>query len=356
MTKVQNVGILFGSRVKFFCREGDYAVIHQYWDFYRIRILMIWFVVSVFLPLGDHAFAAERQEINLNDIIGIEQLNRLIEDKKTDHKVFYFGFDLRSGPLEDARQYLPFLDYLSRATGLKLKLKFTSKDSSIIEDVGLGRVHFAAIGAVSYVRAKERYAVQAIARGVNKLGKAEYQSAIVVASNSPIQSLDEIRGKRFAFGSLTSTQGHLIPRIALKKRGISLEDLSAFEYTGSHRNCANAVVTGRADACGMQDTMAKNLSQKGQVRILYLSDYYPSSGIAANKDVPKEIIDKIRRALVDFDPLGRDKKALYHWNNTEMPNGFRASTGHDYIELQNWLVNLGIIGGEGKARNGALSQ
>ena len=72
--------------------------------------------------------------------------------------------------------------------------------------------------------------------------------------------------------------------------------------------------------------------------------------------MPKEIIDKIRRALVDFDPLGRDKKALYHWNNTEMPNGFRASTGHDYIELQNWLVNLGIIGGEGKARNGALSQ
>ena len=293
MTKVQNVGILFGSRVKFFCGQGGYAVIHQYWDFYRIRILMIWFVASVFLPFGNHAFAAERQEINLNDTIGIEQLNRLIEGKKTDHKVFYFGFDLRSGPLEDARQYLPFLDYLSRATGLKLKLKFTSKDSSIIQDVGLGRVHFAAIGAVSYVRAKERYAVQAIARGVNKLGKAEYQSAFVVASNSPIQSLDEIRGKRFAFGSLTSTQGHLISRIALKKRGISLEDLSAFEYTGSHRNCANAVVTGRADVCGMQDTMAKNLSQKGQVRILYLSDYYPSSGIAANKDVPKEIIDKI---------------------------------------------------------------
>ena len=60
---------------------------------------------------------------------------------------YRFGFDLRSSPKEDARQTLPFLKYLARATDIKLGLSFTPANENIVDRLRKGEVHFAAIGA-----------------------------------------------------------------------------------------------------------------------------------------------------------------------------------------------------------------
>ena len=257
--------------------------------------------------------------------------------------VFYFGFDLRASPQEDARQYLPFLKYLNEKTGYEFRLRFTPKSSSIVEELGKGRIHFAAVGADSYISAHEKYGVIGLVRGVNKQGKAEYQSKIVVAPGSAIKTLAELKGKRLAFGSFTSTQGHLIPRIIIEEHGMKLVDFSGYTYTGSHQNCVNAVVAGRVDACGMQDTMADTMVEQGLVRVLYASRYYPSSGIAAHADLQHEVIARVKQALLDFKPTGRDKNSLYHWDRTEMPNGFVDSNDTDYDELRKWINYFGLL-------------
>ncbi|HID61375.1 MAG TPA: phosphate/phosphite/phosphonate ABC transporter substrate-binding protein, partial [Anaerolineae bacterium] len=89
---------------------------------------------------------------------------------------------------------------------------------------------------------------------LNAGGQGEYQAIIFTRTDSPVQSIEDIRGRSFAFGSRTSTQGHLIPRLMLAEAGIELADLKAFEYIGSHADCANAVISGRYEAGGMQDT------------------------------------------------------------------------------------------------------
>ena len=151
--------------------------------------------------------------------------------------------------------------------------------------MGKNEIQFAAFGAGSYIKAHEEYGVIPLVRGLNKEGKAEYQSVIFVAADSPIQKINDLYGKRFAFGSITSTQGYIIPRIILNKHGITLEDLSAYRFTGSHRNCADAVLSGDFDSGGMQDVMGKEFADGGLIRIIYTSKYYPSSGIAVNKHV-----------------------------------------------------------------------
>lgn len=309
----------------------------------RVALKICFLAIAVISFLPAQSLAESKPLLNLENRISIEEVNRDIEERSTPpdgRKSFYFGFDLRSGPLEDARQYLPFLDYLGRSTGYSFKLRFTPKNSSITDDLGTGKVHFAAVGAVSFIRAHDEYGVVSLARGVNSLGKSEYQSVIVVSPESHIQSLGDLKGGRLAFGAATSTQGHLIPRIVLAENGIDLGDLAAYEYTGSHRNCANAVIKGAFDACGMQDTMANIMAREGLLRILHTSRYYPSSGIAVNKDVPSVVFEKVRRALLDFDPLGRDKNDLYDWQKTEMPNGFQAANATDYAELRSWLAWL----------------
>lgn len=283
------------------------------------------------------------QKIDLSERIDEKEVIQQISSGKDQSMVLRFGFDFRGSPQEDARQYLPFLNYLSQTTGYQFKLHFTSPEKNIIDELGNGVVQFASIGASSYLEAHERYDVVPLVRGLNTQNKAEYRSVLVMRPDSGIKSVADLQGERMAFGSKTSTQGHLIPRIILKEYGLQLKDLSAYEYTGSHRKCADAVISGRFNICGMQDTMGQTLAQEGLVSILHSSDYFPSSGIAANQVVPEKIIAQVTQALIDFKPKGKHSDTLYNWNKTEMPNGFTKAKNEDYDLLRYWSIEFGIL-------------
>lgn len=76
------------------------------------------------------------REIDLNETVSDAELQARAAAANED--VFLFGFDLRSTPQEDARQYLPFLKYLERATGYSFRLRFTPKDGQVVDDLGRG--------------------------------------------------------------------------------------------------------------------------------------------------------------------------------------------------------------------------
>jgi len=313
-----------------------------------ITIIGIFSVVTLF---GDPVSKDAHAEINFDDKISIDEVNRLIVEKRKSmpsENIFYFGFDLRNGPLEDARNYLPFLSYLNQTTGYDFRLRFIPKNTSIIDQLGTGQISIAALGAVSFIKAREKYGAVSLARGLNTIWKTQYRSIIVVAKNSPIKKISDLKGKRFAFGSLTSTQGHLIPRIMMQKQGLSLKDLGSYTYTGSHKKCALAVIQGNFDACGMQDTLAVSLIKSGELEALEISGLYPSSGIAANINMPKKMLEKIIPALINFQPSGRDRDGLYDWQQTEMPNGFGPALATDYDALRNWLYQFGMLKAEQK--------
>lgn len=281
------------------------------------------------------------EKINLEKRLSSQEMQEL-KTTKTDHKII-FGFDLRRSVVEDSRQYVPFLKYLEKATGYQFELRFTSADAKIADDLGSGRFQFAAIGADTYIQAREKYSAIPVVRGLNTKNKAEYQSVLITAPGSPIQSIQELRGKRFAFGSKTSTQGHLIPKIILAQHDITLEDLKSYDWTGSHRNCANEVAAGNFDVGGIQDTLGFELAKAGIVKIMFTSKFYPSSGIAANKDIPPEVLATVKQALINFEPNGKDAGGLYEWDKTEMPNGFVAAQDQDYAELREWSIKLGLL-------------
>lgn len=278
-------------------------------------------------------------DINLSENYGLQTAGTGDEDRRLIH----FGFDLRGTPDEDARQYLAFLNYLEAKTGRRFVLRFTPKDGKLDEDLANGVVEVAAVGAVSYLNASQLGNVIPLARGLNKQGKAVYKSVIVTLPGSAIHSIDDLRGKRMAFGGIDSTQGHIIPRLSLNAAGIHLDDLATYVYTGSHRSCANAVIDGIADACAMQDTLGETLESEGKVTIIFYSKNYPSSGIAANTTLPKEILDKITAALIDFDPTGAHAVELYNWGRTEMPNGFIVAKDSDYKDMRANLQKLGLL-------------
>lgn len=309
---------------------------------YFSYVCYLFSVVLIFMVLSCDSDSG-KSLVDLDVSASDAELKALNIDQQQEQKVFYFGFDLRASPQEDSRQYQPFLRYLEKSTGLKFELRFTPKSSSIIDELGTGKVHFAAVGAVSYIQGHEKYGIKSLVLGLNREGKARYQSMIVVSPESSVKKLVELKNKRFAFGSIDSTQGHLIPRIVLSEHGVSLEHFTTYNYTGSHRNCAEAVISYKFDACGMQDTMAKEMQKLGLIKILHSSRYYPSSGIAANHELSSEVVSKVKKALINFDPNGKDKASLYHWYKTEMPNGFVAAKKEYYSEMRRWLIKFSLL-------------
>lgn len=206
-----------------------------------------------------------------------------------------------------------------------------------------GRADFAVVGTASYLQAHQQCGAQILVRGLNAEGRGTYRAAIIVTVNSLLQTLEDLKGHAFAFGAVNSTQGHLIPRLMLRQAGLGLEDFSTYIYTGSHAATANAVTSGRVDAGALQDTLAAELARRGLVRVLAFSEPYPSSGIIAAPNVPQDVVESVRQALLRLDPIGADSSALYDWQRMEMPLGFVSANDDEYEALRQIAETVGLL-------------
>ena len=259
--------------------------------------------------------------------------------------VYTFSFDRRMDPAEDVKMYAPFLRYLEQTTGYRFKMMPMTPNENVVDALGQGKVDVAAIGTLSYLKSHQKYGVRLIAAGLTEGGKAEYKALIITAANSTLHSLQDLKGKTFAFGADTSTQGHLIPLIMLNKAGIKLTDIAGYTFTGSHFDTANAVLSGRYAAGGIQDILGRELAAKGLVRILAESESFPSSTISVSPSLPQDVVDKIQAALLAFQPQGKDKVSLYNWDQSEMPLGFVSTNDQAFEKVRTWAERLGLLGG-----------
>lgn len=253
------------------------------------------------------------------------------------------GYDPRLEPKDDVRQVASLGEWLEKQTGLSFGVFIPTADENVVDGLCADKVDFAVIGTVSYLQAHEQCGVQILVRGLNAEGKDTYRAAIIVAADSPLQTLPELRERTFAFGAINSTQGHLIPRLMLQQAGLALEDFRTYTYSGSHAATANAVTSHRVDAGALQDTLALELAQRGLVRILALSEPYPSSGVVVAPDVQKPIIESVQNALLKLDPTEADTAGLYEWWRTEMPLGFVRASDDEYQELRQVAETIGLL-------------
>ena len=265
------------------------------------------------------------------------------QERQSDVGSLKFGFDLRLGPKEDVRIYLPFLKYLEQNSGNRFSLRFTEKYEDTVENLGKGITHFAALGPANCVLAKERYGAGCLVMGLNQEGKPEYRAVVFTRIDSSLTSLKALKGKTFAFGDRFSTQGHLIPRKMLEDSGVTVENLKSYVFTGSHVNVAKAVLNGEYDAGGIQDTLAKKLVAEGKIKILASSKPYPSSLICFNKNVDPIILKAVKSVLLSFEPKGKHAGILVDWDRTEMPKGFTEYNESSLKEIKELARRYGLL-------------
>jgi phosphonate transport system substrate-binding protein len=131
---------------------------------------------------------------------------------------------------------------------------FTAADyNGVIQGLIGGTLDMAWLGASAYaaVYVEDPDAVEPVLVKTNLDGSFTYHSIGFARVDSGITSLDDMKGKRFAFADPNSTSGYLIPLVELPAIGYSMEPGEFFAdvvFSGGHEQSIVGVANGDFDA------------------------------------------------------------------------------------------------------------
>jgi len=132
----------------------------------------------------------------------------------------------------------------SDATGLVFEASVPTSYAATIEEMCASPTDtIAFIPGVAYALASDYCGVEpGLAAARN--GWTHYFSAYIVQRDSGIETLEDLEGKNWGFGSATSTSGYLYPKALLEDLGITIGEQAE---TGGHSNTVLAVYNGEVD-------------------------------------------------------------------------------------------------------------
>lgn len=220
-------------------------------------------------------------------------------------------------PYEEAERLVadmqPVVDLLERETGYAFEFSVATSYAALIEGMGSNKVDVAWFGPLAYVLAHEKYGAEVILVSV-EYGQTTYRSEIIARTDSRIDSLADLQGKRFAYVDAASASGYLYPRAMLAAAGFEPETFfSKATFAGSHDSVVVAVYRGDVDAGAVYEDARDATTEAlpdvmDQVKIIAYSDPIPNDNVAVSRSMPPEMADRLQQALLKIasDPQGLD--------------------------------------------------
>lgn len=268
-------------------------------------------------------------------------------------------------PAEDPKTIVekekPLVDYLSNYLKRPIKTFVATDYTGVVEAMRAGKVHFAWFGPFSYVMAAERADAVPLAVPIKDDGKSTYRSYIVTSSsiaktleiNEPlkgeagmkllIEKLQPYKKKyTFTFTDPASTSGYAVPRFFMYKAGVKPEDIfKKIGYIGAHDAGQLAVKHKILDFAACWDKTYEDMLRDGKIdrdsnTVVWISDEIPESPIAYRRDLPKDILEQLRNAIVNMpESIARIQGSTYR--------GYKLVKEDDYkviIEMKRVLDTL----------------
>jgi len=225
-------------------------------------------------------------------------------------------------PNELLRIYTPFAEYLSRELAVKVQFTPVVDYAATVEGLAAKKLDLVWYGGFTSVQAVRRTNGTA-KRLVLRQEDAEFRSVFIANPGSRIKSLEDLKGKTFAFGSVGSTSGHLMPRHFLLQAGINPEkDLKQVAYSGAHDATALWVESGKVDAGALNFLVWDKLVQTkkvdlGKVNVFYTTPPYVDYVWTARGDLDQGIQDKIVAAFLKLDYANPEHRKLLDLHRTK---------------------------------------
>jgi len=268
----------------------------------------------------------------------VQSFTVLEEDEKGTMRL---GVVPLESPAEMYRRFSALAAHLGALLDKPVKLKVALDFAEAVSDLAEGRTQVAYLTPSTYVLARERCGAVLLAKALR--GGKPYQNAVIITrKGSGVGSLEDLKGRSFAFGDPNSTSSHIVPRAMLQEEGITLEMLGLHEYLGHHDDVARAVLKGDYDAGAVMQSVASGSSGKGLV-VLATSPPIPEFNFCASPDLPERDRSILSSALQDLKEETEEGKKILGSLYRDY-SGFTRAEDRDYDGIRQMMRELGMIG------------
>ena len=230
-------------------------------------------------------------------------------------------------PVEDPAVYAKvwdgFLKHMEKVTGKKVQFFPVQSNAAQIEAMRAGRLHVAAFNTGSNPLAVNCAGFRPFAMMASKKDEFGYRMQFITYPGSGIEKIEDIKGKKLAFTSETSNSGFKAPSALLRDQ-FKMEAKKDYEpvFSGKHDNSilgvANKDFPAASIASSVMDRMiARNVVKREQIKVIYESERFPTSGYGVVHNLKPELQAKIKEAFFSFDWTGSD--LLKEFEKSEPP-------------------------------------
>lgn len=194
------------------------------------------------------------------------------------------------------KKLTPLMAYLAKETGREILFQTGRDYEDTIAKFADGTFDLGYIGPSPYIKATEQEkGCLRILAGLQNRGGSHFHSVIVTREKSVIRNLDDLKGKRFAFGSPDSTLSYYVPNHMLNSAGVK-KRLKRYDFLGRHDKVAKYVIMGKYDAGAMKESVAMKYGK--YLRVIAKSRPIPDFMVVSHRSCESELAEKIRRALL----------------------------------------------------------
>ncbi|HEU5316314.1 MAG TPA: phosphate/phosphite/phosphonate ABC transporter substrate-binding protein [Chloroflexota bacterium] len=216
----------------------------------------------------------------------------------------------------------PFVEMLQKETGYTFETSVPTSYAAVVEALGAKQVDVAWMGPLAYVIANQKYGAKLMLMSVfqdAKTGaqKRTYPGGIIVKSDSTAKTIQDLKGKKFAFTDPASASGYLYPMDYLAKQGITNPKsfFSEVIFAGGHDKVVAAVLSGQVDGGAIYTDILDRVQTtfptvKQDIRVLVQTADIPNDGVFSRKDLPEPVFTKVQSGLLAVVGRPEGKQAL----------------------------------------------
>jgi len=248
-------------------------------------------------------------------------------------------------PTELQRKFKPLGEYLEKETGLKVQFTPVSDYAAVVEGLAAKKIDMAWLGGFTYVQAKLR--TQGGATPIVQRAEDEkFTSKFIVPADSPAKTLGDLKGKNFAFGSPSSTSGHLMPRFFMLKDGIDPDkDFKNVAFSGAHDATVAFVASGKADGGALNASVLDKLLEKGdanaqRVKVIATTPPYYDYNWTVRPGLDPALVKKLSDAFLKLDPANPAHKELME---LQRASKFLPTKASNYDGIEQAAKSAGLI-------------
>lgn len=234
-----------------------------------------------------------------------------------------------------AAYWNPIIAYVSDKSGVRLELKIgrTSADTTA----------YVLTQEVEFVFSNHLFSPERDRLGWKVFGRRqgpELRGQIAVAADSPITTLEQLKGQEVGFAGPEAFIGYKVPAAQLASKGIEIKAI----FAGNQNAAFAQLFAGKVKAVGSNSQLIEGYANRENkaFRVLWTSEGYHDLALMASSKVPEADLKAVANAFAGMhkDPKGKD---ILHRASQEVGLSqdayFVLSNGSEYAAYRRFYQN-----------------